>query len=104
MVAGKVHLFLYLLSYLLSSYLLHNFSLALKTSWRWLEIKLMELGLLTSMKYKLCFVLDKASMFKLNTGYVKPLHVIWNKMPSWNRTNTLHVDDLERNFVLEACR
>jgi hypothetical protein len=100
MVAGKVHLFLYLLSYLLSSYLLHNFSLALKTSWRWLEIKLMELGLLTSMKYKLCFVLDKASMFKLNTGYVKPLHVIWNKMPSWNRTNTLHVDDLERNFVL----
>ena len=71
-----------------------------KTTWRWLEIKLIELGLLASMNYKLCFVLDKASMLKLSTGYVKPLQVIWNKMPHWNRTNTLHVDDLERNFVL----
>ncbi len=60
----------------------------------------MELGLLNSLQYKLCFVLDKASMLKLTTGYVKPLHVIWNKLPYWNRTNTLHVDDLERNFVL----
>ena len=60
----------------------------------------MEIGLLNSRKYKICFILDKASMLKLKTGYVKPLHIIWNKLPHWNRTNTLHVDDLERNFVL----
>ena len=31
---------------------------------------------------------------------MKPLHIIWSKFPSWSRTNTLAVDDLERNFVM----
>jgi len=54
-----------------------------------------------SPNYKLCFVLDKKSMFKLRTGYVKPLHIIWSKGASrWNKTNTVHVDDLERNFAM----
>jgi ubiquitin-like domain-containing CTD phosphatase 1 len=40
-------------------------------------------------------------MFKLSTGYVKPLHIIWSKCPDkWDRKNTIHVDDLERNFAL----
>jgi NLI interacting factor-like phosphatase len=31
---------------------------------------------------------------------VKPLHLIWSKHPRWGKNNTLIVDDLERNFVL----
>jgi len=31
---------------------------------------------------------------------VKPLGVIWGKFPHWSRTNTLMVDDLRRNFIM----
>ena len=69
-----------------------------QTSWRWLEMKLIELGMLTSNKYKFCFVLDKTSMFTvtstLRTGKrrkhsVKPLQIIWNKFPHWSSKNTV---------------
>jgi ubiquitin-like domain-containing CTD phosphatase 1 len=71
-----------------------------QTSWRWLELKVTELGMLTSDRFKICFVLDKSNMFSLDSGYVKPLHIIWSKHPRWGPHNTLAVDDLERNFVL----
>ena len=36
-----------------------------QTSWRWLELKVTELGMMTSESYKICFVLDKSNMFKV---------------------------------------
>ncbi|CAM9800948.1 unnamed protein product, partial [Chrysoparadoxa australica] len=66
-----------------------------QTSWMWLEIKLTELGMLSHPAYRLCFVLDKTSMFS-----VKPLKIIWSKFPQWNEGNSLIIDDLQRNFVL----
>jgi ubiquitin-like domain-containing CTD phosphatase 1 len=39
-----------------------------QTSWKWLEIKLTELGLLTNPNYKICFVLDKSSMFNVESS------------------------------------
>jgi len=33
-------------------------------------------------------------------GQVKPLGVIWGKFPQWSRTNTVMVDDLRRNFIM----
>ena len=82
-----------------------------QTSWRWLETKLIELGMLTNPRYRFCFVLDKTSMFAITstsrkTGrqvkhYVKPLQIIWNKFPGvWGPHNTVHLDDLSRNFAL----
>mmetsp|Transcript_7471 Transcript_7471/g.11138 ORF Transcript_7471/g.11138 Transcript_7471/m.11138 type:complete len:301 (+) Transcript_7471:3-905(+) len=81
-----------------------------QTSWRWLEVKLTELGMLTHPGYKFCFVLDKTSMFQIVstnrsgkqfTHHVKPLQIIWSKFPQyWNRHNTVHLDDLSRNFAL----
>lgn len=80
-----------------------------QTSWRWLEVKLTELGMLTHPGYKFCFVLDKTSMFQIIstnrsgkqvTHYVKPLQIIWSKFPHWNSHNTVHLDDLARNFAL----
>lgn len=79
-----------------------------QTSWRWLETKLTELGMLTHPGYKFCFVLDKTSMFQITSHlkgkevqhHVKPLQIIWTKFPRWNSHNTVHVDDLSRNFAL----
>jgi len=80
-----------------------------QTSWRWLEVKLTELGMLTHPGYKICFVLDKTSMFQIVstsksgksvTHYVKPLQIIWSKFPQWGSQNSVHLDDLNRNFAL----
>ena len=45
---------------------------------------------------------DKSTMFTVRQQYVKPLEVIWAKCSSlgWGPHNTIHVDDLERNFEL----
>ena len=80
-----------------------------QTSWRWLETKLIELGMVTNTRYKFCFVLDKTSMFGITSTSrggkrvkhsVKPLQIIWNKFPNWGPHNTVHLDDLSRNFAL----
>ena len=80
-----------------------------QTSWRWLETKLIELGMLTHPGYKFCFVLDKTSMFAITSTkrdgssyehHVKPLQIIWTKFPRWGPQNTVHLDDLARNFAL----
>ena len=42
-------------------------------------------------------------MFSSTEGKLKCLQIIWNKFNHWNSTNTVHVDDLERNFQLNKC-
>lgn len=85
-----------------------------QTSWRWLELKLTELGMLTNPSYRISFVLDKTSMFdykrdpdqverkrRKKKHHVKPLQLIWDRFsPRWQAINTLHVDDLSRNFLM----
>ena len=81
-----------------------------QTSWKWLEIKLTELGFLTSPHYKICFVLDKTCMFRIASvrkngqrrkHQVKSLGIIWEQFKGqWGAHNTVHVDDLGRNFAL----
>eukprot|EP00741_Cyanophora_paradoxa_P019978 tig00021179_g19282.t1 len=76
-----------------------------QTSWKWLEMKITELGMLTSEAFHICFVLDRTSMFsvesKHRTHEVKPLELIWAKFTDrWNAKNTVHVDDLSRNFAM----
>lgn len=60
-------------------------------------------------QYKFLFVLDKTSMFTIKSTkrdgsslvhHVKPLQLIWTKFPQWGSHNTVHVDDLSRNFAL----
>lgn len=75
-----------------------------QTSWKWLEIKLTELGILLHPNYRVCFVLDKTCMFSIESKkgkyQVKALQLIWNKFPEWGPANTVHVDDLGRNFAM----
>ena len=81
-----------------------------QTSWRWLEMKLTELGMLTHPAYKILFVLDKTCMFRVTPvqpaangerrkHHVKPLELIWHRLPHFSAANTVHVDDLARNFA-----
>lgn len=94
----------YLDQFLTICYAHYDLAIWSQTSWRWLEIKLFELGLATSESYKLCFCLDKTTMFRAaNKEYVKPLALIFTKNPkgiNWGLHNTLHIDDLSRNFAL----
>ena len=80
-----------------------------QTSWRWLEAKITELGMLMNPEYKLMATLDRTSMFavtsirnaKRRTHEVKALELIWRKYPDrYSAKNTIAVDDLRRNFMM----
>ncbi|KAF6764021.1 HAD-like domain-containing protein [Ephemerocybe angulata] len=80
-----------------------------QTSWIWLETKLVELGMVgANRNYHISFVLDKTSMFTVFTERegkpwqhsVKALQIIWSYFPEFNASNTVHIDDLGRNFAL----
>ncbi|TXT15870.1 hypothetical protein VHUM_00373 [Vanrija humicola] len=80
-----------------------------QTSWMWLESKLVELGVLGGEgRYKICFVADRTTMFpifserggKMIKHEVKPLAYFWASFPQWSPKNTIHIDDLARNFAL----
>jgi ubiquitin-like domain-containing CTD phosphatase 1 len=109
----------YMDQFLVDCYVHYDLVVWSQTSWRWLETKLTELGMITHPGYKFCFVLDKTSMFTVTSTkrdrsagvggggeisvqhHVKPLQIIWSKFATqWNTSNTVHVDDLQRNFAL----
>eukprot|EP01035_Chromulina_nebulosa_P022118 gene22118-28638_t len=107
--------------FLAQAYQHYDLAIWSQTNWAWVEVKITELGLLNNEDYKICFVLDKTSMFSIRgsrcnidtSNYcpndslkekklkVKPLHIIWGQHPEiWSEKNTIHVDDLSRNFLL----
>lgn len=99
----------YMNQFLSTAYRHYDLMVWSQTSWRWLETKLIELGMVTHPGYKFCFVLDKTSMFTVVSTkrdgtsikhHVKPLQIIWSKYPQWGSHNTCHIDDLSRNFAL----
>lgn len=95
--------------FLASAYRNYDIVVWSQTSWRFLEAKLTALSILFAHNYKVCFVLDRASMFSVTsrkhgqnqTHEVKALNIIWHKFPDrWNAKNTIHIDDLSRNFAM----
>ncbi|KAF9124385.1 hypothetical protein BGW39_008246 [Mortierella sp. 14UC] len=79
-----------------------------QTSWRALEAKVTTIGLLTHTDYKISFVMDISTMFSVLSQrdgkpfkhQVKALDIIWSKFPQYSAKNTIHVDDLSRNFAM----
>ncbi|KNC55148.1 uncharacterized protein AMSG_12385 [Thecamonas trahens ATCC 50062] len=80
-----------------------------QTKWTYLEMKLTDLGLLTSDAFKLMFVLDISCMFSVRSMYkgkprthqVKALPIIWAHFPDrFGPHNTVHIDDVSRNFAV----
>ena len=128
----------YLDAFLAKTYLYYDIVVWSQTNFKWLELKLTELGMLNRKDYKICFALvriskilsclfplmsflttlivtflipcsvwstshqDKSTMLTVKQQYVKPLEIIWAKCSNlgWGPHNTIHVDDLERNFEL----
>lgn len=76
-----------------------------QTSWRWLEVKLIELNMLGNPDYNISFVIDRTPMFKIQSPAgkheVKALEFIWRRWPDvYGPHNTIHIDDLSRNFAM----
>ncbi|KAI9168170.1 orotate phosphoribosyltransferase [Blastocladiella emersonii ATCC 22665] len=79
-----------------------------QTHWSALEAKVTDTGLISHPAYRLSFVLTKSAMFSVTTTLkdrslkhqVKALAIIWAKLPQYSAKNTIHVDDLGRNFAL----
>ncbi|KAF2076778.1 hypothetical protein CYY_001905 [Polysphondylium violaceum] len=105
----------YLEEFLVSSYQDYDIGIWSQTSWKWIEIKLTELGLLTNPKFKICFVMDQTLMFKVTSfrnvnsertefkHQVKALEIIWCHKElgqHFTSKNTVHVDDLCKNFAM----
>ncbi|KAI9138930.1 HAD subfamily IIID h [Paraphysoderma sedebokerense] len=95
--------------FLTAAYQYYDIVVWSQTSWRALEMKITELGILTHPGYKIAFVLDKTSMFSITTKRngkpykheVKALDIIWNKFPElYSPVNSIHIDDLSRNFAM----
>jgi len=97
-----------LISFLQEIYQYYNIAVWSATNWHWVEIKLTELGILTNLKFNICFVLDKSSMIKVKSmkkgktyeHLAKPLPFIWNKLNNFHERNTIHVDDIPLNFAM----
>ncbi|XP_055331347.1 ubiquitin-like domain-containing CTD phosphatase 1 [Paramacrobiotus metropolitanus] len=77
------------------------------TSKRWIVAKLQELGITSNARaghYKIAALLDDAAMIQIHRPEgpctVKALGVIWGKFPQFSETNTIIVDDLRRNFLM----
>ncbi|KAF9182255.1 hypothetical protein BGZ51_004840 [Haplosporangium sp. Z 767] len=79
-----------------------------QTSWRALEAKVTTIGLLSHSDYKISFVMDISTMFSVMSQrdgkpvkhQVKALDIIWSKFSQYSARNTIHIDDLSRNFAM----
>ncbi|GAA5869654.1 hypothetical protein JCM1840_000546 [Sporobolomyces johnsonii] len=83
-----------------------------QTSWRWLEQKLVELDVIGPSRkgdYHIVTTLSRDPMFSVYSERegkpwkheVKALGILWSKFPEYySAANTVHVDDLSRNFAL----
>jgi len=99
-----------LVEFLGNVYQHYNIVIWSATDWKWLEIKLIEFGLIPHVNFSFCFVLDKSCMFAVKSKRkgvmvehtVKALAIIWAKYPQFHAKNTVHVDDLSRNFAMNA--
>jgi ubiquitin-like domain-containing CTD phosphatase 1 len=95
----------YLHDFLSSAYADYDIAIWSATSMKWIDAKMQELGVASNINYKLCIMMDDLAMITVDTPTygvieVKPLGVIWGRFPQWNQTNTIMVDDLRRNFIM----
>jgi ubiquitin-like domain-containing CTD phosphatase 1 len=98
----------FLAEFLASVYADYDICVWSQTSWVWLEAKVTELGMMSSPRYKISFLLDRSFMFSIKSKVrgrereheVKALDVIWAKLPQFSAKNTIHIDDLSRNGAM----
>ncbi|KAH8020162.1 hypothetical protein HPB51_025226 [Rhipicephalus microplus] len=72
---------------------------------KWIDAKLWELGVTRHEQYKVAFLLDSTAMITLHTSKygtveIKPLALIWRLVPAYRPENTIMIDDIPRNFLM----
>ncbi|KRT79759.1 hypothetical protein AMK59_7136 [Oryctes borbonicus] len=95
----------YLHEFLTSAYEDYDIVIWSGTGMKWIEEKMKLLGVSTNTNYKILFYLDSLAMISVHTPKdgimdVKPLGVIWGKFEQYNSKNTLMIDDIRRNFLM----
>ncbi|KAK9743701.1 Ubiquitin family [Popillia japonica] len=95
----------YLHEFLESAYEDYDIVIWSGTGMKWIEEKMKLLGVSTNPNYKILFYLDSLAMISVHTQKdgirdVKPLGVIWGKFEQYNSKNTLMIDDIRRNFLM----
>lgn len=75
------------------------------TGMRWIEEKMRLLQVTTNTNYKIMFYMDWGAMISVYTSDrgvtdVKPLGVIWGKYKQYTAKNTIMLDDIKRNFLM----
>jgi hypothetical protein len=89
----------YLDLFLAQVYLYYDIAVWSQTNFKWLELKLTELNMLNRADYKICFALDKSTMFTVRQQYVKPLEVIWSKCESLGMYSHMHLIETLRDIM-----
>lgn len=95
----------FLHEFLTSAYEDYDIAFWSATNMKWIDAKLWELGVTRHAHYKICFLLDAAAMISLQTTKfgmveIKPLALIWAKLPIYRPENTIMFDDIRRNFLM----
>jgi len=98
------------LEFLALAYRRYDLCIWSQSSARSLELKLGALGLLSHPRFALTVVMDRSTMFSVQGSVagrtrrhqVKALELLWRALPQarWGPHNTVHVDDLARNFAM----
>ncbi|KAL1494582.1 hypothetical protein ABEB36_010157 [Hypothenemus hampei] len=95
----------YLHEFLTSTYEYYDIVIWSATSMKWIIEKMKLLGVDKHPCYKIAFYLDSAAMItvctrKYGVVNVKPLGVIWGKFEQFSPKNTIMIDDIRRNFIM----
>ncbi|XP_040573560.1 ubiquitin-like domain-containing CTD phosphatase 1 [Lepeophtheirus salmonis] len=95
----------YLHEFLTSAFKDYDIAIWSATSLKWIKEKMRLLGCDSHTDYKLAFFMDCRHMISVHTQKygvveVKPLGVIWGKFPQYKKENTIMLDDLRRNFLM----
>uniref|UniRef100_A0A0A1XHX7 Ubiquitin-like domain-containing CTD phosphatase 1 n=1 Tax=Zeugodacus cucurbitae TaxID=28588 RepID=A0A0A1XHX7_ZEUCU len=95
----------YLHEFLESCYKYYDIVIWSATGMRWIEEKMKLLGVSNNPNYKIMFYLDSTAMISVYTierGVldVKPLGLIWGQYPQYSSKNTVMLDDIQRNFLM----
>ena len=95
----------FLHEFLERAYCAYDLAIWSATSMRWVQLKLDELGVSGSPRFKLMALFCAGAMITIETQKygvldVKPLAVIWGLYPQYGAHNTIMLDDLSRNFLM----
>nr|CAG4643380.1 EOG090X0A5K [Ilyocryptus agilis] len=96
----------FLHEFLSSAYEDYDIMIWSATNMKWIEEKMKLLGVSSNSSYKILGYLDYLAMISVHVPKyglldVKPLAVIWGKLPAlYNSKNTIMFDDIRRNFLM----